>query len=95
LPTNGEQITERATHDEPSRCNQLYPVYADPRMVAGGPLSDDILKCELKPVRETDYSRSLTAEQLARLKAIFPTGVCDYTRVGVGQEVTTATWQKF
>ena len=30
----------------------------------------------------------LTAEQLERLKAVFPEGVCDYTRPGIGQEVT-------
>ena len=93
--TDGERIVEPATYNGASRCNQLYPPHADPRIAAGGPLTDDILKCALKSVRAEDYSRPVTPEQLARLKVIFPTGVCDYTRQGVGQEITTATWQKF
>jgi hypothetical protein len=93
--TNGEHIVERRLYRGQGRCDQEYPAYADPRIVAGGPLTVDVLKCVLKPIRETDYSRPLTPDQLVRLKVVFPTGVCDYGRPGVGQEISTAIWQRY
>jgi hypothetical protein len=93
--TDGEHIVEPATYDGASKCNQLYPAYGDPRIAAGGPLTDDVLKCALKPVSEADYSKPLTPEQMHRLDSVFPTGVCDYSRPGIGQEVTAETWQHF
>jgi len=92
---NGERIVEHATYHGEGRCNQQYPTYGDPRIAAGGPLTDDTLKCVLKPIRAEDYSQYLTSEQLARLNAVFPTGICDYSRPGVGQAVNTTTWQQF
>jgi len=93
--TDGEQIVEPARFTDGGRCNQLYPPHADPRIAAGGPLTDDILKCALKPVRAADYARPLTPDQIARLKNVFPNGVCDYGRPGLGQEVTRSIWQRF
>ena len=93
--TDGERIVERASYDGAGRCNQLYPTHANPRMIAGGSLSDDVLKCALKPINPLDYSRPLTSDQLRRLAAVFPAGVCDYSRQGVGQEVTMTTWQRY
>lgn len=92
---DGTKIAEAATYDGPGKCNELYPSHGDPRIAAGGPLADDILKCALKPIRAADYTQPLNADQLARLEAAFPTGVCDYTRLGVGQQITQMTWQKF
>jgi hypothetical protein len=90
--TDGEWIAEPATYHGVSRCNQLYPAHADPRMAAGGPLTDDILKCALKPLDPADYSHPLNPAQLVRLKAIFPDGVCDYRRPGIGQTATRESW---
>lgn len=59
-----------------------------PRQVAGGPLSEDVFKCQLKALDTTsaDYSGAVfTAAQRTRLAAVFPDGVCDWTRPGVGQ----------
>lgn len=92
--TNGERLTEHLSSAE-GRCHRLYPRYADPRIVAGGSLAGDVLKCALKPVEPTDYSHPLNAGELARLSAIFPNGVCDFGRPGIGQEITTVTWQQF
>ena len=39
-----------------SICNALYPSYAFPRYVAGGPLAANIIKCQLKPVTPSDYN---------------------------------------
>jgi hypothetical protein len=92
---DGEHIVEPATQDGSGRCNQIYPPHADPRRVAGAPLSDDVLKCELKPIEPADYPQPLTPRQIERLEAIFPSGVCDYTRPGVGQQRAVTPWQKY
>ena len=91
----GERIIEQASYDKVGTCTRLYPPHADPRIAAGGPLTDDVLKCELKPVDRTDYTHSLSVEQLSRLRAVFPMGVCDYTRPSVGYEKTSSTWRFF
>jgi Tannase-like family of unknown function (DUF6351) len=60
---------------------------ASPRQVAGGPLAEDILKCQLKPLNSVDYAPLIfTSTQWARLQATFPDGVCDWDRPGVGQQ---------
>ena len=42
-----------------------------------------------------DYKASFTAEQAARLKRIFPAGVCDFSKRGVGQVKFGGTWQRY
>jgi hypothetical protein len=91
----GEKIVEPASYTGGGRCNQLYPPNADPRIAAGGPLADNILKCTLKPIDPKDYSQALTPDQLARLKAVFPEGVCDYSRPGVGQQRFDGVWRRY
>jgi len=78
-----------------SLCQTLFPHFASPRVVAGGPLSNDVLKCQTKPLRRDDYSVSFTDDQWARLEKTFPTGVCDWTKPGVGQDQTVLTWATF
>ena len=64
-----------------------YKVGSSPRQVAGGSLSENILKCRLKPVSSADYAPVvLSSEQLARLRTVFPDGVCDWDERGVEQE---------
>ena len=59
---------------------------ASPRQVAGGPLAENILKCQLKPLSPADYpSVSFSSDQWARLQAVFPDGVCNWNEKGVGQ----------
>jgi hypothetical protein len=61
--------------------------HASPHQVAGSPLTEAILKCQLKPVVFSDYTGiTFTAGQQARLRAVFPSGVCDWTKPGVGQQ---------
>ena len=66
-----------------SQCNILWPSYRFPRMEAGGPLASNNLKCQLKPVDLADYKVSLNAADLSRLRTIFPSGVCDFSKPGV------------
>jgi hypothetical protein len=61
-------------------CALALPVTATPRMVAGMPLSDDVIKCQRRPVARSDYPGGVTDAQLAEVRAIFPTGVCDYMK---------------
>lgn len=77
-----------------TRCNTLWPSFSDPRQIAGGPLSAAILKCQLKPVDPADYLRRLTAAEFAWLQGIFPSGVCDWGKPGVGQAHVTP-WASF
>ena len=77
-------------------CNALYPKGVSPRLAAGGPVNDDVLKCRLKPVRDEDYlPMVLSAGDKARLATIFPSGVCDYSQAGVEQVPLKGTWVKY
>lgn len=61
--------------------------HASPRQVAGGALTENILKCQLKPLDSADYAPVVfTPAQLARLQAVFAGGVCDWSKPGVGQQ---------
>ena len=91
MKTDGGKIVEPAIYDGSGKCNQLYPPHADPRIAAGGPLTDDILKCALKPVTPADYSHPLSPDQLRRLRALFPSGVCDYSRPGIRSSSSGST----
>jgi hypothetical protein len=77
-----------------ARCRQLFPVSSNPRLVAGSPLTHDRLKCELKPVDRGDYGMPLSDAQVASVRAVFPQGVCDYSRPGPGQR-SPQTWLSF
>ena len=92
---NGLKYEEEQTAFGPGACNTFYPAGTTPRMAAGGPLADDIAKCQLKPLNAADYGVSFTPEQWARLSAIFPEVVCDWTKPGVGQQPLAGTWLSF
>ncbi len=68
-----------------SQCNTLYPSWTAPRIEAGSPVAADALKCQLKPVAASDYDVTFTAQEMTRLNAIFPQGVCDWTKEGIEQ----------
>jgi hypothetical protein len=66
--------------------------YTSPRIVSGGPLSEDVFKCQLKPLdfASTDFTGVVfTSPQQARLRAVFTDGVCDWSKPGVGQTAWT------
>ena len=90
----GERIAEPQTFSG-GQCNTLYPTFPPPRMVAGGPLSNDVLKCQLKPVDFDDYKVAFTDAEKSQLKSIFPGGVCDWNKPGVEQQPMTATWRVY
>jgi hypothetical protein len=78
-----------------STCNTLYPAYGFPRLMAGMPLSNDIVKCRLRSIDPGDYAVPLTPDEVARLQAIFPDGVCNFSRPGVWQTGLQGTWMVY
>ncbi len=73
-------------------CRQAFPTYENSRTLAGMPVSGDVFKCRLMSVDEaaarglypTEGPNSFTDRDFARLREIFPDGVCDYTLPDVG-----------
>jgi len=68
-----------------SQCSTLWPVYSNTLKEAGGPLAANVLKCQLKAIDTGDYAVALLPAELARLNTVFPTGVCDWSKLGVNQ----------
>jgi len=89
------KIAEEQVYQGATKCNALYPAFSTPRFVAGEPLQNNVLKCHLKPLDKRDYKVSFTSAEMAQLHAIFPEGVCDYSRPGVGQEPLERVWAFF
>ena len=59
-----------------------------PREVAGDSTLNDRLSCALRPLARSEFDFllvPLTDSQWARLQAVFPGGVCDYSVPGIGQ----------
>jgi hypothetical protein len=90
--SDGARIDEPASFDGPGKCNALFPSHQDPRLAAGAPLADDILKCQLKSVNAGDYKVAFTPSELQDLRSIFPAGVCDYSKPGVSQSPPAGTF---
>ena len=86
LHTIGTAITEKRA------CDGLYPASREPRVAAGAPASDDVLKCQLKPVDGADYPDTITPGFLDRVRQVFPDGECDYDKPSVGQVAIAGTW---
>ena len=91
-PDHTVKVTEPHTDTGPGMCNTWYPVSQTPRLVAGAPLGDDIVKCTLKPIDLSDYTVVLTPAEQARLHTIFPEGVCDWSQPGIQQVPLGGTW---
>jgi hypothetical protein len=76
----GQQIPDQ------SLCPTIFKQYENPREAAGLGRALDIAKCQLKPLDRSDYSATLTDAQWTQLKSVFPDGVCDWSKPGVGQQ---------
>ncbi len=77
-----------------SVCDATVTAYGDPRLVAGMPMADDTIKCELRPLERSSYPVAFTDAQWAELQRAFPSGVCDYSKRGVDR-TPTARWQTY
>jgi hypothetical protein len=99
ITADGERVSALDLYDTDGPCTDPFPVSDSPRTVAGAPLVNDIVKCALIPVAdavdEGQYGVELTDEQVDRLEAIFPDGVCDWTQPGVGQVPLGEPWRTY
>lgn len=64
------------------------------RLAAGSPWTDDILDCALKPLDRASYGVTFTDAQWALMQSTFPSGVCDFSKPGNGQQATQF-WQTY
>lgn len=82
---SGKDVWDGVWNGKPDgACMDKYPIFSNPRIVAGGDYASSIFKCHLQPVNEAlgngvygPIDMSAYREELQR---IFPDGVCDYTR---------------
>jgi hypothetical protein len=95
-----KDVTDRCTdgngHDvDASACDATVQAYATPRIVAGMPLADDTLKCDLQPLRRDAFpAGTFTDADWASLVKTYPKGVCDYAKPGMFR-TPTVPWQTY
>jgi len=88
---SGGHVWDGILNEKPAGdCTAVFPIHSTSRVVAGGPLTGSIYKCQLKSVAEaiadgTYGSWGPSPEEQRRLEAIFPTGVCDYSLPDAGR----------
>jgi len=91
LIARGDDVWNGALDDAPAgACTSAFPIYTTSRIVAGAPTEGDVFKCGLKPVATalsdgTYGDWQPDGDQIARLNAIFPDGVCDYSQPDQGR----------
>ncbi|MFV2057128.1 MAG: DUF6351 family protein [Thiohalomonadales bacterium] len=65
-------------------CSQRFKIYTSSRMEAGEDIKGLIFQCALIPierfVKEYGYKTDFNSQELARMRRIFPEGVCDYNK---------------
>ncbi|HEX8053954.1 MAG TPA: DUF6351 family protein [Thermoleophilaceae bacterium] len=89
-----ERCTNGSGQELPAEaCDASVQAYASPRIVAGMPLTDDTIKCDLQPLRRSSYP-GFSDAQFAELQKIYPTGVCDYSKPGPDR-VPTVPWLSY
>ena len=90
LLASGEGVWAGILDSRPAgACTAQFQIYRTSRIVAGGPITGDVFKCHLQSV-DRAIAHGLyapwvpSAEDVARLYAIFPQGVCDYSKGDLG-----------
>jgi hypothetical protein len=87
---SGDGVWSGVLDDGPDgACTGVFELHSTSRIEAGGPISGDIYKCHLMPVRSAAVdgvygSWEPSEGELSRLGEIFPDGVCDYELPSVG-----------
>ena len=88
--------TATAARCRTTLCPSVVHVYGTPRTVAGDAITTDNNKCRLKPLSRGDYAPGVRSRTRSgpQLQAIFPDGVCDFSKRGVDQQ-PTIPWQTY
>jgi hypothetical protein len=79
-------FTTKVTDQSACDADVTLKPFSSPRQTAGGPVSENVFKCQLKTFNTADYNVTFTSAQLARLQSVFATGVCDWSKPGVNQQ---------
>lgn len=85
----GDKVWDGRWNRQPDgRCTEIYPPYQSSRQVAGEDVKGWVLKCQLQSV-EAALERGLYGTvnmqpYKQQLKSLFPEGVCDYSKPGLG-----------
>ncbi len=90
LIASGEGVWDGAWNEkEDGACLNVYPPYANPRLVAGDDIAGYIMKCYLRSIDEAIadgvYAPIDIAAHRDELQRIFATGVCDYSLGDAGR----------
>jgi hypothetical protein len=70
-------------------CAEAFSIFRTSRIVAGGPIEGGVFACARQPVQRA-VAQGVYApwapsrDEVARLREIFPDGVCDYTKPDLG-----------
>jgi hypothetical protein len=94
IMAGGRRIDEASNIDNKGECGAKLPYFSEPRLVAGEPLTRDVLKCHLRPFRAADYP-AMAPALVARLRKVFSTGVCDYSKPSVGFTPLKGSWLSY
>ncbi|MGQ9427204.1 DUF6351 family protein [Gilvimarinus sp. F26214L] len=86
----GDTVWDGEWNGQPAgACMTAYPRYKTSREVAGGDVTGDVFKCHLQPVSRAisrgEYGNVDMRPYQRELEAIFPDGVCDYSRGDVAR----------
>lgn len=92
---DGKRVNEKASWDPETSWNKTFPIHLEPRLIAGAPLTNDVMKCQLKPVDFAEYKVKFSSAQQKRAKKIFPQGVCDWSKPSVGYSMIKGTYQRY
>ncbi|WP_327636655.1 tannase/feruloyl esterase family alpha/beta hydrolase [Kribbella sp. NBC_00482] len=87
-------VAQPLNRDPASRCEKLFPSASFPREVAGAGVAADVIKCKLREPVRSEYP-GFTDAQWSQLRTIFPGGVCDWSKPGIGQQPLAGTWISF
>ena len=63
--------------------------------MAGAPLSNDIVSCQLRDASRSDYAVPFSETEFARLQSIFPQGVCDWAQGDRFRSGYFGTWHSY
>jgi hypothetical protein len=90
LIASGEGVWDGAWNEkEDGACLNVYPPYANPRLVAGDDIAGYIMKCYLRSIDEAIvdgvYAPIDVNAHRDELQRIFATGVCDYSLGDAGR----------
>ena len=86
LMFSGPDVWDGILNNKPKgACTQAFPLYSTSRIVAGAPIEGGIYQCALKPVDTAVADGTYApwtpgAAEITKLKQIFSSGVCDYSK---------------